>query len=126
MARYRTVPNGNIAGRDLAFLTHHLDGCTLTAAEAVRMASRWWDNTGRKILSKIFNKEIKDSFNPAPKGGGVAIKVKGSPEVVIPSRVLEGFAWGELDRREREVVVKAWLSQYRKVYAVGAQSVIVQ
>lgn len=94
-----------------------LDGTTLTPLDAMRHAAKWWDSTGRKIISKIFNvEEVGGSFRPAAKGAP-AIKVSPNREVVIPSKVLQGHAWDELDRRERAAVVKAWLSQYRQVYS---------
>lgn len=108
-----------IVGRDLEFLTKEIGGSTLSASEAVRLASKWWDSTGRKIISKVFNvEEVGGSYRGAG-GGAPAIRVTPNREVVIPSKVLQGHAWDELDRRERAAVVKAWLSQYRKVYAPG-------
>lgn len=121
MARYRAAPAGNIAGRDLEFITKNLDGSTLTAIEAVRLAEKWWDGVGRKIISKVFNVEdVGGSARGPGKNGAPAIRVTPNKQTVIPSKVLQGHAWAELDRRERAAVVQAWLSQYRKVYATGA------
>lgn len=105
---------------ELDFLTEQLQGSTLTAPEAVRMASRWWDNTGRNIISKIFNTEIVGGSARGPGlNGAPAIKVSGNREVTLPSKLLQGHPWEDLDRRERAAVVKAWVSQYRAIYAPG-------
>jgi hypothetical protein len=125
LSRIRNVDRGP-TGRDLAYLTKLLPGTTLTAVEVVRLASRWWDGTGRKIISKVFNvEEVGGSAKGPGKNGAPAIRVSPNREVVIPSKVLQGHAWDELDRRERAAVVKAWLSQYRKVYAPGAEKKLV-
>lgn len=96
--------NGAVNGRSLDFLTRELDGCTLTAIEAVRLASAWWDKTGRRLINKAFNHERGD--------------------VVVPSRILEAKPWDELDKRERTLVVQSWLAQYRVLYVRGGSRVV--
>lgn len=104
---------------DLSFLGKTLDGCTLTAREVVAMTEKWWDKTGRHLMGKESNLERVDTFKGA-KGGAPAIRIRGTAEVVIPSKVLQALPWAELDRRDRAAVVKAWLSQYRQVYGPDA------
>lgn len=117
-----TTPD--VIGDDLAFLTDKLDGCTITAHEAVRLASTWWDKTGRRLIDKTYNRDRKDSFRPAGQNGAPAIRVKGTGEVVLPSQILEALPWDQLGRRERALIVKSWLEQYRQLYARGSSRVV--
>lgn len=98
---------------DLSFLKEQLDGCSITANDAVKLASRWWDQTGRGafLKSRKANIEINTKFRAAS-GGAPGIKTS-SAEVVLPSRILEGRPWQELDKRERFSVITAWLKFYR-------------
>ena len=100
---------------DLTFLTKQLDGTRLTAPEAVRLAADWWDKTGRHLMSKTANREQRNTFK-AGNGSAPAIRVKDKGEVVLPSKVLQGFPWDELSRREKASVVRAWLKEYRVWY----------
>lgn len=103
----------------LDHLTEQLPDCTLTAPEAVKMASKWWDAIGRKLISKTFNRSRIDTAKGPGANGAPAIFVKGTGEVEIPSQILEGVEWARLGKREMGLVVKCWLSQYRAVYAPG-------
>jgi uncharacterized lipoprotein YddW (UPF0748 family) len=117
------MPTDLNAAKPLDFLTEPLTGTTLTAQEAVRLAASWWDKTGRHLMSKTSNRDAQDRVSRS-KAGGVMIRVKDKGDVVIPSKVLQGFAWDELDRRERALVVRCWLGEYREVYATGASRVV--
>lgn len=112
---------------DLTFLAKQLDGCTLTAPEAVRLAADWWDKTGRHLTSKTFNRDQRTTFTPS-NGTAPAIRVKDKGDVVLPSRILQGMPWAELDRRERKSIVSCWIEQYRQQYARAndAPKVVVQ
>lgn len=114
----------DIVGDSLAFLAERLPGLTITGTEAVRFASAWWDKTGRKLIDKAYNRDRTDTFSHGR--GTASVRVKGSPEVVVPSRILEGCPWAELDRRARMLVVKCWLEFNRENYMQGAARVVVQ
>lgn len=108
-----TKPLNPIA-ETLDHLVEQLPGTTLTAPEVVRMASTWWDKVGRKIINKHFNLRDESTFRGG--GGGPAIVVR-KTETEIPSRIMAGKPWAELDKREQVSVAKAWLSQYRQIYS---------
>lgn len=113
----------DIVGDSLAYLAERLPGLTITGREAVRFASAWWDATGRHLIDKAFNRDRADTFSHGR--GTASIRVKGSPEVVVPSRILEGCPWAELGRRERMLVVKHWLEFNRENYMREAPKAVV-
>lgn len=117
-------PRGQTMGHlDLSFLKEQLRGCSITANDAVKLAERWWDTTGRGAMLKArkANIEVNTKFRPAA-NGAPGIKTV-SREVVLPSRILEGQLWAELDKRERYSVVVAWLKFYRANFPRDQSSV---
>ena len=79
----------------------------MTAKEAVRRASAWWDKTGRHIMNKRVNEE-----RAAPKvytgGNAPAIIVQGAVQQTLPSGILNALPWAELTKREQFAVVNIW------------------
>ena len=116
----------DIIGDSLAHLTDRLPGLTITGTEAVRLASTWWDKTGRRLINKLFNRDRVDTLKGPGANGAPAIRVKGTGDVVVPSQILEGLPWEQLGRRERALVVRSWLAQNRDLYAKDSTKVIVQ
>lgn len=86
----------------------------MTAREAVILAARWWDKTGRGMVNRKANEErAPDIHRGAGINGAPAIVVKGSAMRSVNSGILDGRKWEELDRRERYAVIKAWCSIMR-------------
>lgn len=104
-----------------------LDGLTITTREAVRMASDWWDKTGRHLMrqqmsTKANIKETRNGkFRPAV-NGAPAIKPGVDRSVVIPSKILQGHAWEELDAEERSRVVAGWLKANGEQYLLETKT----
>ncbi len=86
----------------------------LTAREAVHLAERWWDKTGRGMVNRKANEERAPDVH---KGGGAngapGILIKGSARRSVNSGILDGRKWADLDRRERAAVVRAWITILR-------------
>lgn len=87
-----------------------LDG-GITVREAVRCAERWWDKFGRHMMKKVANKERgQDKFRGGD-GKAPAIFVRGSEIDVIPSGILRGLPWDQLDAGERSRVAQNWYTE---------------
>lgn len=78
----------------------------MSANEAVARAGRWWDAFGRHYVPQEFNEETTVRSRK---------KVKGFPAVilrdtnqVVPSGILHGKPFGELERGEQLQIAKAW------------------
>lgn len=65
--------------------------------EAIANACHWWNRTGRQMMRKDGGKgsETSASLNP-------------DNENFIPSGIVNGLRWDELNQRERAQIVKAW------------------
>lgn len=86
----------------------------MTAREAVLLASRWWDKTGRGLINLKANEErAPDVHRGAGANGAPAIRVKGSAFRSVNSGIMDGRMWEDLDRRERLAIVKAWCTIMR-------------
>lgn len=62
--------------------------------EAVRLASAWWDRTGRHVLRREFNQERDEKT--------------GEITDTIPSGILKCLPWAMLTRKEQVAVVLKW------------------
>lgn len=76
--------------------------------DAMKQARWWWDKTGRHGVNKMANQEevgrvFRSSGHQAP-----AILVKGSMEQVLPSNMLMGDRWDDLNVREKERIATVW------------------
>lgn len=63
----------------------------MTEREVVRLAERWWDRTGRRLMRN------PDLHNP---------------DVGVPSGILRGLPWSQLIARERQQVILAYHQHY--------------
>lgn len=76
--------------------------------EAVRLASAWWNDVGRHELRQVANSEQDaNRFRPSTEKSP-AILIKGETRAVVPSGILNGLRWDDLDRREQMRVVQVW------------------
>lgn len=78
----------------------------MTAQEAVERGSSWWDSTGRHHLPKEFNQETTVKAK-GPVKGFPSIVIRNN-ESVVPSGILHGSPWDELNQDEQRQVIKAW------------------
>jgi hypothetical protein len=86
----------------------------LHAHEAVQLAARWWDKTGRGMVNRKANEErAPDVRKGAGLNGAPAIVVKGSATRSVNSGILDGRKWDDLDAREKHAVVRAWVTIMR-------------
>lgn len=98
-------------------VTERLD-TGMTAAEVVVRASEWWDKFGRHHIPPEFNTEEKVRHRKAVanKAGvvfpGIVLRSK---ETVIPTGLLEGKAWDELERDEQRQICKTWHHHFVRV-----------
>jgi hypothetical protein len=73
----------------------------MLASEVIHCASRWWDLVARKeIASHLVGAGKLSSRDPD------------SPNF-LPSGIIQGKPWADLDKRECLAVVKAWLDAFR-------------
>ncbi len=76
-------------------------------AEVYAMARRWWNSRGRKLVNQAFNEErISGRF--VPSGAGPAFRTAGRTETVLPSGILRGLPWNQLQVQERARVARVW------------------
>lgn len=86
----------------------------LTAREAVHLAARWWDKTGRGMVNRKANESrAPDVRKGAGANGAPAIVIRGSASRSVNSGILDGRKWDDLDRRERAAVTRAWCTIMR-------------
>lgn len=102
---------------NLDIVTDTIGGCGLTASEAVRLASLWWDKTGRGLVHRKANESRAPDVVKGPGlNGAPAIRIKPTPERSVDSGVLDGRKWEDLTRREKLAVTKAWLAEFGHNY----------
>lgn len=77
----------------------------MTVGEAVQRSAAWWDRTGRFLLAK--HKNQQRSVKTTTAGGGPAMS-RAELADVIPSGILRGARWDDLDNREKLNVVRTW------------------
>jgi len=75
-------------------------------------ARDWWDKKGRHMVAATFNEERAKPKFRAGTGNAPGIKTTGSREKVLPSGILNGKMFDNLNPRERSQVLKAWLHYY--------------
>jgi hypothetical protein len=80
----------------------------ISASEAVKKASEWWDKIGKDLIRKQANEEVHGRKFHAAVSGAPAIVTPGEKRALIQSGLLQGFVWERLTRRERAEVVKQW------------------
>lgn len=90
----------------------------MTVAEAVRRAADWWNKIGRHgIKASNFNQVLIQKVHTQGKG---PLLKRTDKEQDLPSGILRGLPWDELDRQEQKDIVKAWHHEQVRVPAVGA------
>jgi hypothetical protein len=77
----------------------------MSVGEAVERASAWWDQTGRHLIAKEKNQQRTVYATPA---GAAAAISRAELADVIPSGILRGLPWDQLDQREKLQVVRTW------------------
>lgn len=77
----------------------------MTVGEALERASAWWDETGRWLIAREKNQQREVFTQPA---GAAAAMSRSEMADVIPSGILRGLSWDELDKREQLAVVRQW------------------
>jgi hypothetical protein len=79
----------------------------MKVTEAVKLASAWWDETGRHIIDTKFNKRrMQGTVRAMGVSSGIHIRL--SDIDIIPSGILRGKPWAELVNREQLQVIKIW------------------
>ncbi len=79
----------------------------MKVTEAVKLASIWWDDTGRKLIRTACNEE-RTRYRVRTGGNAPGIVTRGPLEKVFSSRLMCGAHWDELDKREQMQIVKFW------------------
>lgn len=69
----------------------------MSVREAVANASYWWSKTGRRLMKKDHAKRSDFFSSPDPDN-----------ENFMPSAIINGEPWDQLDTREKLFLVKAW------------------
>lgn len=87
----------------------------MKASEAITRASQWWDTKGARMMQTEAKRQRQPLGGP-DKGMGQQFAVLNPDDAnFMPSRVLAGFPWDDLDRREKLAVVKAWHHRFVRV-----------
>lgn len=77
----------------------------MKGTEAARQAEKWWEEA-RHLVPKEANREIKKRVRAG--GKNTPALVFKDVETVLPSGILNGLPWNELERGEKLQVVKLW------------------
>lgn len=91
-----------------AALAHDSDAKLWTGIkvnEAVMRAASWWEETGRMLMRR--NKARQRDVN----GSEFGVYDSADPNA-LPSKIVAGMAWDELDRQDKLFVVKAWHHEF--------------
>lgn len=75
-------------------------------------AREWWDKKGRHMVAQNANEERTKVKFRAGTGIAPAIKTTGNREKVLPSGILNGKMFDNLNPRERSHILKVWLHYY--------------
>lgn len=95
-----------------------LDRWGMSADEAVSRARRWWNEIGRGLVPLAFNQEEFDKAMTAAKPGLPLMKTRGT-ERTVPSGILNGLPWDELQQWEQVQITSQWLSDHVKPQEVA-------
>jgi len=72
----------------------------MTVKEAIASACHWWNKTGRKLM--------KGHRQRQEKAGAPFVSDNPDDETFVPSGILHGLPWDQLDKRAQIQVVKSW------------------
>ena len=78
----------------------------MKVTEAISLASRWWDKSGRHAIPANFNIEQTVKTRPST-GKFPAIAIR-SQETVLPANILNGVPWDGLTDAERRQIVRVY------------------
>ena len=84
----------------------------MTAAEAVRRASEWWDSTGRYLVNTKANevergRKVRVASTKLP-----GLIISGEQVPVEKGGIFRGLPWAMLQRDEQLRVTKAWHHEF--------------
>lgn len=80
----------------------------MSGKEAIHRATAWWEKTGRKEM-RLHNLRQAEPVGGGNNGaGGSFSSLDPDNPSFLPSGILNGLSWDELNRDERLRVVKAW------------------
>ncbi len=87
----------------------------MSAREAIMHATNWWNNKGRHIMRQ-HNLRQSEPVGGSNNGAGASFATLNpdSPNF-LPSKILAGKPWDDLNRDERARVVKVWHHQFVRV-----------
>lgn len=83
--------------------------------EAIRSATNWWNNKGRIAMKQTAMRQA-EGVGGSNKGNGSAFaSLDPDSANFMPSGILHGFVWDDLDQREKVRVVQAWLNIHHPI-----------
>lgn len=84
-------------------------------SEVILNATNWWNNKGRHAMRQTMLRQA-EQVGSSNKGNGVAFaSLDPTSENFMPSGILHGYAWDDLDQREKVRVVKVWLDAHHPI-----------
>lgn len=80
----------------------------MKVTEALGRASAWWGKTGRKEMKSHAKRHKHSPTSTTPGIGGAFLSSDPDSPNFMPSAIINGEPWDQLDKREKLMVVKAW------------------
>lgn len=80
----------------------------MKVTEALARASAWWSKTGRKEMKSHAKRHKHSPASSTPGIGGAFASLDPDSENFLPSAIIQGEPWDQLDKREKLLVVKVW------------------
>lgn len=83
--------------------------------EVIMNATNWWNNKGRIGMKQTLMRQA-EQVGSANRGNGTAFaSLDPTSQNFMPSGIIHGYAWDDLDQREKVHVVKAWLDHFHPI-----------
>lgn len=80
----------------------------MSAQEAIQRATNWWETKGRKMMQTELKRQA-GAVGGSNNGAGSAFASSDVESAnFLPSGIIHGKPWDELNRREKQQVVKVW------------------
>ena len=87
----------------------------LKVQEALARASAWWSKTGRKEMKLHAKRQKHSPASSTPGLGGAFADLDPDSANFLPSNIIQGAPWDQLDKREKLLIVKVWHHHFIRV-----------
>lgn len=96
----------------------------MPAADVIRDVTNWWENKGRHAMRQTLMRQAEMNGNLNKGMNGAFASLDPTSENFMPSGIIHGWSWDQLNQREKLHLIKTYLDHFHPVEADDTTQII--